>query len=135
MHGAIARATGLASLGGWIQEALACAVQVRLHPQSMRADLAAAFRRIEAGERGTFVPFAQLFARDRHTPRDYAQLATIAAHLADRHGARLDEAWRAIAAAPSPLQRSTPAAVAGALGMTLEEWEKDWIAWGRERHP
>jgi hypothetical protein len=131
VHGALCAMLGFASDGNWIQEGVASAVQARLHPSSVKnVDFAGAF----AGKR-KFLPWSQLFEKPAPAMSAYAQLLTILEFLADEHADRLPEVWKAITELESPPHKGGAAAIAKALGLSAEDLEKAWLAWGRAKHP
>jgi len=127
----VRRLLGIATNGNWVQRGLAGAVQVRLRPESAAdVDFRRNFRKLAAGAGGPFLPWTELFAARAPGSRATPQLLTIVEHLADEHRERLGAVWTAVAGLSEPLHESAPAAIAEVLGLTLEEWEEAWLAWG-----
>jgi hypothetical protein len=128
-HALAERLTTVRSNGNWVQEGLASAVQVRLHPTSMKVDLKAAFAGLADGK-GPFVAWSELFTEKRPPLSRYAQLSTIFEFLAEKHGPRLPAVWEALRQVERPLNEAGSAAVATALGTTATDLEASWREWG-----
>jgi hypothetical protein len=127
LHGAIHRLLGVANNSNWVQEGLASAVQVRLHPSSVdRKKLADSF----AKRGGWLIPWAQCFAEPGALLSRYPQYLSVMDFLADQHAADLPKVWDAIRALREPMHKAAPAAIATALGTDAAKLEEEWFAWG-----
>jgi len=127
LHGAIHRLLGVANNSNWVQEGLAAAVQVRLHPSSMdRKKLADSFSK----RGGWLVPWAQCFAEPGAVLSRYPQYLSVMDFLADRHAADLPKVWDEIRALREPMHSAAPDAIAKALGTDAAKLEEEWFAWG-----
>jgi hypothetical protein len=132
-HAALAEALGIASDGNWVQEGMATAVQLRLHPSSARLNRARAFAARAAGEKGPFLPWLDLLSEERPAIPRYAQLSTIFEFLADQHADRLPAIWAAFQSTPGPLNDSRLRPLASVLGLRPQEIEAAWLAWGQSK--
>ena len=133
MHAALERLLHVGSDGNWVQEALASAVQVSLHPKSLEVDLGARFRARDRGEPG-FLPLSALVRTPRPGLRHYAQLHTFVEFLADEHAEELPAFWEGLMASWRLPHESGPRALEQALEAPLERIGTQWIAWGVARH-
>jgi hypothetical protein len=132
MKAALYRSLGVSTQPNWISSGLANAVQIHLH-----ADLLddinphRIFRRRELGQ-GPFLEWHLLFASGG--VKNKLQYATIFEYFADAHGDTLPEFWKLVRGSPRPLHEDLPGAMATAAGMSLEEMEKAWLAWGLQHY-
>jgi hypothetical protein len=135
VHGLVHRLASVASNGNWLQEGLASAVQIRVHPKSAASvDYAKAFQRLAAGEKGPFVPWKDVLFERRPKTSSYAQLASVCEFLAERAGKDLTKAWWALAESQKPLHEGGIAVVATALGTKVEDLEKEWVEAGKKTY-
>ena len=127
MHGVIHRRLGIASNGNWIQEGLAPAVQVHLHPSALnRKKFAANFKK----DGGWLRPWPDVLEKPGITTRDYPQTLSMMEYLQDRHREKLPAVWAAVRKLRGPVHSEAMPAIAGALGLEVIALERDWLAWG-----
>lgn len=110
----------------WLQEGLASYVQICVYPKSLQQDFYAGEFAKPLGDGGQFVPLAELFARRAET-RDYAQLASVIAYLAEERIELLRPLARGLADGGSVEQ------VLHAEGTSIDKFQSDWLTWGQEK--
>ena len=134
VHAAVHRGLGLASNGTWVQEALACAVQVSLYPGAVDPDkLKSDLADFAAGREGRFVPLGDLLLASRMTTRNYSQLYTLLEFLREKHPDALPAIWKRIRESTEPVKTSAADAVLETLDLDMpelntafSEWCKTW---------
>jgi len=133
MHAALERLIFVGSDGNWVQEALASAVKLRLHPEVLEVDLGERFRKRDRGEPG-FRPLSALLSTKRPGIGSYAQLLTVVEFLAAEHPDRLPAFWEAFKGNWRLPHESGPRALEKVLGAPMERIGAEWIAWGVKQY-
>lgn len=130
VHGLIAR--DLRLLTGhaphtWLHEGLASYLQVAVYPDSLAADVLANGFKLGIGQKDSrFIPLEELF-RSRVQLSDYPQALSVVAYLVEKEPELLRDMATALAgdqAVADALQRR---------GMTVDQLQEAWLAWGRTR--
>ena len=134
LHLVIRDSLRLATSGPWIQEGLACAVERQFYPeyfdQRFRRVSREAFQAYLRDGSGSLLPLGKVLAQKSVPYFDYTEILTIFDYLAERHKGRLDGVWDAVRRLGKDPDEAGMDAILGAVGMTLEEFEKDWARWG-----
>lgn len=131
VHGLLAR--DLRLLTGhaphtWLHEGFASYVQVAVYPDSISADVLARNFQAGVGMPGSqFIPLEELF-RSRVQLDQYPQALSVVSHLIDKEPALLRDLAGALG------DGKTVAEVLENRGMTLQQLQNDWLAWGRTHY-
>jgi hypothetical protein len=136
MHPVVQRLLLLES-NTWVQEGVVTSIHRRLY-EDYYAAMKGKFRPISAdsfrlalkGESSNLKPLSKFLTQGGFGFDEFIQLGSVFDYLAAKHRSSLPKVWEALRALEDPPAARGLPAVAGAVGLTADEFEADYVKWG-----